>query len=177
MTSRSIQLLLGTLLLFGAAPAAGAQTPIPRSQLGEVSQLVGSAKIELRYRRPVARGRDLFGDLVPFGRVWTPSADTSAVFTVTAPVEINGSPLAPGSYGIWAIPDAASWTIIFSRVPAVFHLRYPQDQDALRITAAPERGEHVETLQFDFPLVDADSAVLRLRWGTTAIPMKIRVPG
>lgn len=153
----------------------GAQEPAIRpSQAGMVAQEVAGARIDITYRRPVARGRELFGGLVPFGRVWTPSADSSAVFTVTAPIEVNGAQLPAGSYGIWAIPDAASWTIIFSREPLVFHLRYPQNRDALRITARPEESEHVETLQFDFPLVDADSAVLRLRWGRTAVPMTIR---
>src|SRR5690606_5240210 len=139
-----------------------------------VAQEVAGARIDITYRRPVARGREIFGGLVPFGRVWTPSADSSAVFTVTAPIEVNGAHHPAGSYGNRALPDAASWTIIFSRDPLVFHLRYPQNRDALRIMASPEEGEHVETLQFDFPLVDADSAVLRLRWGRTSVPMTIR---
>lgn len=147
---------------------------IPRSQLGSVSQTIADNRIEVVYRRPVARGRAIFGSLVPFGQIWTPSADTSAILRISRPVEINGASLPAGSYGIWTIPDAASWTIIFSRVPSVFHLRYPQGQDALRVTARPETGEHVETLQFSFPVADADSALLQLRWGTTIVPLRIR---
>jgi hypothetical protein len=45
----------------------------------------------------------------------------------------------------------------------------------LRVRVVPKRGEHVETLQFSFPMVDADSARLELRWGTTIVPMSIRV--
>lgn len=177
MAPRIAPFVLGLLALLVSALPVNAQTEIPRSLPGSISQQVGHAKIELRYRRPVARGRELFGELVPYGRVWTPSADTSAVFTISAPIEVNGSPLPAGSYGIWTIPDAASWTIIFSRVPAAFHLRYPQNQDALRVTVTPGSGEYVETLQFDFPLADADSALLRLRWGTTVVPLRIRAPG
>ncbi|MBV9880905.1 MAG: DUF2911 domain-containing protein [Gemmatirosa sp.] len=148
--------------------------PIPRSQLGTVSQSVAGTRIEIVYRRPVARGRALFGALVPWGQVWSPSADSSARLTTSGPIEINGSLLAAGAYGVWAIPDSSAWTIVFSRVSAAFHLRYPAGQDALRVRAVPRTGEHVETLSFQFPVVDADSAQLQLRWGTTVVPLSIR---
>lgn len=159
---------------FPAFPPEFPQSGTPKSQLGTVTQMVGGTRVEITYRRPVARGRELFGALVPYGRVWTPSADTSAQLTLSGPVEINGSRLAAGSYGIWTVPDATSWTVIFSSVPAAFHLRYPQGRDVLRVRATPGTGEHVETLEFAFPVVDADSALLQLRWGTTVVPLKIR---
>src|SRR5579863_8856630 len=92
-----------------------AQT-VPKSQLGTVSQLISGTRVEVVYRRPVARGRDLFGALVPWDRIWTPSADSAARITLNAPLEINGSRLAAGSYSIWSLPDSTSWTIIFNRV-------------------------------------------------------------
>ena len=146
----------------------------PRSQLGTVSQLVAGTRVEVTYRRPVARGRALFGSLVPYGRIWTPSADSAARFTVSTPVEINGSALPAGSYSLWAIPDSASWTLVFNREPAAFHLRYPEGHDALRVDAKPRQGEHVETLMFSFPVADGDSARLELHWGTTVVPLTIR---
>ena len=153
--------------------AARAQ-PIPRSQLGTVSQLVGTSRVEITYRRPVARGRELFGALVPFGRVWTPSADTAARITLSAALEVNGAKLAAGSYSVWAIPDSSAWTVIFNSVASVFHLRYPEGRDVLRVQAVPTRGDHVETLMFTFPMVDADSARLEIRWGTTVVPLSLK---
>lgn len=89
-------------LAVGAGPAV---SQAPRaSQLATVSQVVANARIEIRYRRPVARGRELFGALVPWGRVWSPSSDTAAVFTTSAPITINGAPLAAGTYSVWTIP-------------------------------------------------------------------------
>lgn len=172
--SRSQIALLASLSLALGLPAGACAQEIPRSQLGSVSQLVAGTRVEITYRRPVARGRELFGALVPWGQVWTPSADSAAIFRVSGPVEINGSVLPAGEYALWTVPDATSWTVIFSRVARVFHLRYPQGQDALRVRATPERGEHVETLQFGFPLVDADSAELQLRWGPTVVPLRLR---
>jgi hypothetical protein len=148
--------------------------PIPKSQLATVSQMVGPTRIEIVYRRPVARGRELFGALVPYGRVWSPSADSAAVFTTTTALELAGGELPAGRYAVWAIPDSVMWTVIFSSAVPVFHLRYRQDKDVLRVRVAPKAGEHMETLGFYFPMVDADSAVLNLHWGKTVVPMKIR---
>ena len=160
------------LLAVSTADAACGQNT--KSQLGTVSQVVAGTKIDLTYRRPVARGRDLFGALVPWGRIWTPSADTAARIALSGPIEVNGSKLAAGTYSIWTIPDSTSWTIVFSSVPEVFHLRYPDGRDVLRVQSKPGRGDHVETLMFAFPMVDADSARLELRWGTTVVPLLIR---
>jgi hypothetical protein len=164
-----------TVALLLSAACASAQ-PIPKSQRSTIVQHVAGTRIEIVYRRPVARGRALFGALVPWGRVWSPSADTVARLTVSSPMVVNGATLAAGSYGLWAIPDSASWTVIFSTDAAAFHLRYPEGRDALRVHAVPRQGEHVETLTFAFPVVDADSAQLQLRWGTTIVPLAIRVP-
>ena len=150
-----------------------AQRPRP-SQLGTIMQEVAGTRIEIVYRRPVARGRELFGALVPWGRVWTPSADSAARITLSGAVEVDGQRLDAGSYGIWTIPDSASWTVIFSGQAAAFHLRYPSGEDKLRLRVAPRAGEYVETLTFAFPLVDADSATLELHWGKVVVPMKLK---
>jgi len=167
-------LILGiSSALVATTHEARAQSP-PRSQLGTVSQLVAGTKIDVVYRRPVARGRTLFGALVPYGRIWTPSADSAARITFSGPVEVNGSAVAAGSYGLWAIPDSSTWTIVFNREASVFHLRYPEGQDVLRVEAKPKQGEHVESLMFSFPMADGDSTRLELRWGTTIVPLAIR---
>lgn len=146
-----------------------------KSQPGSVMQMIAGTRIEISYHRPVARGRALFGSLVPWGRIWSPSADSAAIVTVSAPVEVNGESLAAGTYSLWAIPGEEHWTVIFSTVPHAFHLSYPgEERDALRVRAVPERGEHMETLAFYFPIVDADSASLHLHWGTTIVPLSIR---
>ncbi len=97
---------------------------------------------------------------MPFGRIWTPSADSAAQITLSDDIEVNGQRLAAGSYAIWTIPGDREWTVIFSDVAHVFHLLYPDGHDVLRVQATPQLGEHVETLTFALPLADADSARL-----------------
>ena len=153
-----------------------AQAPKP-SQHGSVTQQVGDTTITIDYNRPVARGRALFGALVPWGRVWCPGADSCTTIAFTTDVKVNGQALAAGTYSLWAEPQAERWTMIFNRAHPVFHTRYPSDQDALRVQTTPRQGSPVETLAFYFPLVDGTHAELVLHWGTVVVPLAIDVPG
>jgi hypothetical protein len=163
------------VLVLGAA-----QTPPPGaprlSQHGSVSQHVGNTEITIEYNRPVARGRELFGTLVPWGKVWTPGADNATTIEVSTDVQIEGHALPAGKYSLWTEPQADQWTVIFNRVQPVFHTRYPAGQDVLRVTATPREGLHMETLAFYFPKVDGKQAELVLHWGKTIVPLHIEVP-
>jgi hypothetical protein len=149
--------------------------PGKKSQLATLTQLIGPAKIEIVYRRPGARGRELFGKLVPYGRIWTPSADSAAVFSTSADLDVNGSRLKAGRYAIWMIPESSEWTIVFSSAHSAFHLARPgRDDEVLRVKSKPHAAEHMETLGFYFPMVDDDSATLNMHWGRTVVPLTIK---
>jgi hypothetical protein len=174
-------MLRGMLVAIALSAAGAAQTPpasgAPKaSQHGSVSQHVGNTVITIEYNRPVARGRDLFGALVAWGRVWTPGADTATTIDVTTDVKIEGQPLPAGTYSLWTEPQPDRWTVIFNRVHPAFHTRYPAGQDVLRVTCTPHEGMHMETLAFYFPKVDGRHAELVLHWGKTIIPLEIDVP-
>jgi hypothetical protein len=169
---RRISIITTVLLIYACSPADG--QPGRKSQLASVTQLVGPARIEIRYRRPVARGRQLFGGIVRWDRVWSPSADTAAVFTTTTALEVGRSRLPAGRYSVWMIPNQETWTVIFSSEAPVFHIPYREGHDVLRVRVKPMTAEHMETLGFYFPMVDADSAVLNMHWGKTIVPIPIR---
>jgi hypothetical protein len=162
------------LLVVVTASCAKAQ-PGKKSQLATLTQIVGPAKIEIVYRRPVARGRELFGKLVPYGRIWTPSADSAALLSTSVDLDVNGSTLRAGRYAVWMIPDSAKWTVVLSSARPVFHLKLPQKGDeVLRVSTTSHEAEHMETLGFYFPMVDADSATLNMHWGKTVVPVRIK---
>lgn len=175
MPSRSVpgRLALAALLSMCVARSLCGQVIRP-SQAAAVMQWVGAAKIDISYHRPVARGRELFGALVPYGKVWSPSADTAAIFTTGRPLTVNGSALGAGTYSIWTIPGEREWTVIFSSVGVVHHMFYPEGKDALRVTAVLRTGDHLETLGIYFPMVNADSAEMVIHWGKTIVPVKLR---
>ena len=162
------------LALLLSARLAAAQE-IPLSQHATVSQKVGNTIIIIDYNRPVARGRKLFGDLVPWGQVWHPGANEATTISLSRNVLIEGKPLAAGDYTLWAIPDPTKWTVIFSNALHVWHRPYPgPSHDVLRVQVTPEKGDHMEVAAYYFPVVGPDSATLRFHWGTTIVPIRIR---
>lgn len=150
---------------------------VRRSQEAMVMQRVANTDLTITYSRPAARGRELFGALVPWGRVWHPGADQATAIAITRDITISGQPLAAGKYSLWTVPTAETWTIIFSSAADVFHTPYPgQARDVLRLTVTPEAVPHTELLTWDFPLVDGKDTTLRLRWGTVGLSMPVVVP-
>jgi hypothetical protein len=150
---------------------------VVRSQRGTVSQKIANTDVTIEFGRPVARGRTLFGALVPYGRVWHPGADQGTTFTVTRDIQVNGEALPAGKYSLWTIPGAEAWTFMFSRDADAFHTSYPGEaRDALRLTVKPEQGAHMESMSYYFPVVDGKDATLRLHWGAVVVPMSIKVP-
>ena len=168
--------------LENSRPAAASTDILPldqvaKSQAAAVSQRIANTEITITYSRPVARGRALFGALVPYNEVWDPGADQATAIAVTRDVRINTAPLAAGKYSLWAIPRPDTWTVIFSKAADVYHTPYPGEaQDALRLDVRPEQGPHMEALTFYFPGVEGKDATLRLHWGETMVPLSIRVP-
>ena len=167
-----LSVLSGAMAL---CPPVNAQSP-PLSQHGSVSQQIAGTRVTIDYNRPVARGRTLFGALVSWGEVWNPGADNATSITLSTGLKVNGQALAAGSYTVWAQPQPDRWTIIFSRAYPAFHTPYPAGQDALRVTAVPRTGPHMETLAFYFPVVDGRHAELVLHWGTVVVPLQLEVP-
>ena len=166
--------LLGAALLV-VAPAGLHAQRIRASQEGYVRQKVGETWLEVHYRRPTARGRELFGGIVGWGRTWTPGADTATTLKLSAPIRIEEHSLPAGTYSVWMIPDSTGpWTVIFSRAQPVFHIPYPgEEQDQLRLTVTPQPATAMETLAFYFSQVDGADATLAMHWGTTVVPMRI----
>ncbi len=150
---------------------------VRKSQAAAVSQRVANTEITVTYSRPVARGRDLFGALVPYDVVWNPGADQATAIAVTRDVRVNGHDMAAGKYSLWAIPRADRWTMIFSRAADVYHTPYPgENQDAFRLDVQPQRGAHMEALSFYFPEVEGKQTTLRLHWGDVMVPLTFDVP-
>jgi hypothetical protein len=150
---------------------------VSTSQAAAVSQRIANTEITITYSRPVARGRELFGALVPYDQVWNPGADQATAIAINRDIQVNERPLPAGKYSLWIVPRAETWTVIFSKASDVYHVPYPgEDQDQLRLDVRLEQGAHIEVLTFYFSNVEGKDAVLRLHWGTVMVPLSIRVP-
>src|SRR5260221_8478968 len=170
--------MMKTLALLALAGLIQQPPAIKPSQHGTVTQQVAETTITVEYDRPVARGRDLFGALVPYDHGWCPGPNDCTTLTVSTGIIIEGHPLAAGTYTLWAKPGATKWTMIVNRAYATFHPRYQTvaDQDLLTMEVTPRSGTHMETLAFYFPVVNAKHAELVFHWGTVVVPLAIDVP-
>jgi len=178
LSARRARVLFAGIAALGIATSPARAQGYPFSQRGSVSQMVAHTEIALEYGRPVARGRALFGQLVPWDSVWHPGADSATRISFTRPVRIEGQEVKAGEYSIWLVPRAnRPWTIILSRQAHTFHKPYPGSaSDAYRFDVSPETGAHMESLAFYFPSVLRAEAVLRMHWGQTIVPLRIIAP-
>ena len=157
--------------------AQSALLDLPRdSQHATVIQRIGITDITINYHRPLVKGRQIWGKVVPYGQVWRAGANENTAITFTDGVSIEGQPLAKGTYGLFMIPAENEWTIIFSKEHTAWgSFTYTQADDALRVTVKPQTSDIREALTYDFDDVKADSAVATLRWEKIAVPFKIDV--
>jgi Protein of unknown function (DUF2911) len=170
--ARLLMLVAALAAILPAAPACGQGR---LSERGAVSQTVAGTTIAVEYYRPVARGRgNLFGGVVHWGENWTPGANWATTVEVDHEVRVEGQRLPKGKYGLWIVVRPDTWTVSFHRRARRFHTDRPDSTDeALRLTVRPDSGPHTEVLTFDFPEMAATHTVLRLRWGTVVVPLRI----
>jgi hypothetical protein len=158
--------------------AAPPQAPSPIARISQpalVTQYVGATEITVRFNRPTARGRELFGALVKYGEVWHPGADEASTIRFSRDVTFGGSLVRAGTYSIWTIPTPAEWTFILSSAAPVFHRPYPEGRDVLRIQVTPKRAAHMESMAYYFPFADRTKTALVLHWGDVMIEVPIEV--
>src|SRR4051812_759414 len=142
---RLMRTLAVALIALAPVGVACAQTP-PASQRQTIAQNIAHTKISIAYGRPVAKGRELFGKLVPYDEVWHPGADQATRISIDKDIAVEGKTLKAGDYSLWLIARAtAPWTIIFNRTADAWHRNYPgESTDALRVEVAPATASHVE---------------------------------
>jgi len=146
------------------------------SQRASVTQRVGLTDITVVYHAPLVGGRELFGKIIPYGKVWRAGANENTTIAFTDDVSIEGQPLPAGTYGLHMIPDQDQWTIIFSKNSTSWgSFTYDQKEDALRVTVKPHPAEFGESLAYTFDDIKPDSATATLRWDKLAVPFVVSV--
>jgi tetratricopeptide (TPR) repeat protein len=146
------------------------------SQRATITQRIGLTDITIVYHAPLVGGRDLFGKIIPYGRVWRAGANENTTIAFLDDVTIEGKPLAAGTYGLHMIPDQDQWTVIFSKNSTSWgSFTYDQKEDALRVTVKPKTAEFRESLAYTFDDIKPDSAAATLRWDKVAVPFVISV--
>ena len=170
--------ILFSLFLISGVLSAQIATP-QASPVSKVDQTVGLTQISIDYHRPSAKGRAVYGELVPYGKNWRTGANENTTVTFSQDVTINGKSLAKGKYALYTTPKADSWDIIFYKDTDNWGLpeNWLEENVALKTSAKPESlNRIVETFTISFNNVTTDAANLELSWEKTLVSIKIEVP-
>lgn len=174
--------LLGGLVLAGSLTA---QTPAPALQFpaaspaGSLKQRVGLTDVEISYNRPSAKGRKIFGGLVPFGEIWRTGADNATRLKLSTDAKIGGVAVPAGTYELFTLPTASEWTVILQKAqerPQWGAYAYDAKNDAARFTVKPaSTAAHVETLTIEVGQLSQSGATVTLAWADTQVAFPISV--
>ncbi|MBX2817627.1 MAG: DUF2911 domain-containing protein [Saprospiraceae bacterium] len=140
----------------------------------EASANVGEAVVTLGWGAPSVRDREIFGELVPFDKVWRTGANECSTIEISKNLMIEGEELAAGKYGLFTIPGEETWTVIFNSNADQFgHYDYDESMDVLRIEVAPKSlDESVEQMEM-FVKTKDDQSWIGLKWADTKVGLKV----
>ncbi len=174
---KKIILALAVILSsYGSQAQVTAPQPSPKST---INQIVGLTDVEIEYSRPGLKGRNIFGDLVPFGKVWRTGANSNTTISFSEDVIIDGKTLKKGKYALYTLPKVENWEIIFySKTDNWGNPEVWNESDvALRATVTPEiLNRNVESFTIDINNLDNNFAYLNLSWEKTLVSLKFEVP-
>ena len=165
------------LLAITACSVSFAQTlvtPQP-STTQMIKQNFGLSSIELSYSRPNAKGRVIFGELVPFGKVWRTGANQASTLTFGDDVTIGDKKIAAGKYGLLSIPNKNNWILIITKqLDVTSPSAYKEENDLVRVNVKPLAvANKVETFTMQFTNVKSSSCELNLQWENTTVSLPI----
>lgn len=136
---------------------------------------IGSATVSIAYSSPSVKGRAIWGDLVPYDKIWRAGANAATVFETDKDLTIEGKSLPAGRYSLFAIPGKSSWTIIFnsqtgqSGIKQNGEANLDRAKDVLTVSVKPLRNPMTESLTYE---VNSDG--IALVWEKLRIPVKIQ---
>lgn len=172
------KLILVLALAFSFVSYGQVNTPAP-SPFSKVEQKVGLTDVTLEYSRPAMRGRKIFGDLVPYGKIWRTGANARTKISFSNDVTVGGNTLTAGTYAIFTIPQEKSWDVIFYKESD--GRGAPRELDKSKVAAmvnAPvmEMPMDVQSFTITFDDLTNNSAMIGMLWAKTYVGVEFKVP-
>jgi hypothetical protein len=163
-----------TFICFALLSKAQVKMPAP-SSTQTVKQDFGIGTIELTYSRPSIKGRKIFGDLVPFNKLWRTGANAATRLAFSEPVEIAGKKLDSGTYVLYTIPGIDNWDVILNKGLENWGIDgYKETQDVVRFKIEPMRMKNkLETFTMEFSDITTETCSLNIRWEKTSISIPL----
>lgn len=174
MLKTAIAIACGIIITCTASQAQPLKLPAP-SPTQTVKQDFGLGSIELSYSRPAIKGRKVFGDLVPYGKVWRTGANQATTLTFTDEVVIGDKTIPAGKYGLVTIPNKDNFTFVLTKqLDVTSPDAYKQENDVVRVDVKPATMNNpMESFTLQFDNVKATSVDLRMMWENTRVTLPI----
>ncbi|MGV3459378.1 MAG: DUF2911 domain-containing protein [Flavobacterium sp.] len=161
---------IGLLLIAFVATAAQAQDKKPLSPPATATGKINGANITINYSSPSVKGRPIWGELVPFGKVWRAGANAPTTFETDKKIMVEGKELPAGKYAVYIIPEKDKATVIFGKDPSIGFNKYDEKNDQLRVTVKPKKSKTIaESLVY---AVNKNNVTLS--WEYWEIPVMIK---
>lgn len=172
--------LITLLMVFAVTFTVNAQIETPQpSPSQKMEQKVGLTDVTVEYSRPSMKGRTVFGNLVPYGKLWRTGANQNTMVTFSTDVMIGGKTVKAGSYAIFTTPNKDNWEVVF--YSDTNNWGTPQNWDESKVAAKVTAEVYdipmdIETFTISFDDLTNDSAVLGIMWEKVYVGVKIEVP-
>jgi hypothetical protein len=168
------QTLIVALVLAGTAVQAQLTTPQP-SPAASVTQVVGLTDIVVKYSKPGMKGRTVFGDIVPFDKIWRTGANKSTSISLSTDVTIGGKEVKAGTYALFTIPGKSEWVVILNSNTELWGAGgYEEEKDVARFTVKSSMlKDQVETFTIGFSHLDGANGHLNISWENTNVTILI----
>ena len=168
------------LLIILASLSVDAQVVSPQaSPFSTLNQVVGLTDIKIEYSRPSMKGREIMGNLVPYGELWRTGANANTKISFSDPVGISGVTIPAGTYALYTRPGKTMWEVFFYKKSDNWAL--PKVWDINQISVVSESpstkiNETVESFSIQVENITDDSAYLTISWENTKVKTLIEVP-
>jgi hypothetical protein len=171
---KKIILALSLCIIATVSNAQQAKAPA-KSPAQTIKQDFGSSSIEVTYCRPSVKGRVIFGDLVPYDKVWRTGANTATLIRFKDDVKIAGQNLKAGEYAFFTVPGKTDWEIIFSKDTKSWGAsEYKETDDVLRVKVkASTQTTKTEMFTINFANLTATDAEIQLIWDNVLVPILV----
>jgi len=168
-----LMLLTFVALSVGAQQQDKSKRPSPPGT-AEVTFADGK-KVTINYSRPSAKGRKIFGELVPFDQVWRTGANEATSLKTDVDLDIGGTTVPAGSYTLYTLPSASSWKLIINKQTGQWGTVYQQDQDLARVDMnVTSLSQPVEQFTITLDKKGGDAAQLNLQWEKTQASVGVK---
>lgn len=175
MNTALLRMGCAVCLGLGMLTAAQAQNKKPvLSPPAETSQTVDGKTVSIHYSAPSMRGRKVFGEMLPYGKVWRTGANAATTLKTDVNLKIGTANVAAGTYTLYTLPSAETWKLIINKQTGQWGTVYNQDQDLARVDMKKETlSSPQEVMSITIEPFHGKRSSLHVRWETTDVSVPI----